>query len=114
MLGVSYRAGRKVAIGVVGLGVLLVGIAMLALPGPAVVVIPLGLGILAAEFAWARRWLKRLRDGSNRVVGRARGTAAQRTTRSAAGSGVGARPKRRSSRPEGTPFDWVELRPRRL
>jgi len=35
-------------------------------------VIPLGLGILAVEFAWARRWLKRLRDGSSWAVGRHR------------------------------------------
>ena len=41
------------------------GIAMLALPGPAVVVIPLGLGILALEFAWARHWLRRMKERTN-------------------------------------------------
>lgn len=75
-LAASYKAGRKLVIGGVGLGVLIVGIGMLVLPGPAVVVIPLGLGILAAEFAWARRWLKRLREGSSRVLGRVPGAAA--------------------------------------
>ena len=37
----------------------LLGIAMIALPGPAVVVIPAGLAILATEFLWARRALQR-------------------------------------------------------
>ena len=37
----------------------LLGIAMIALPGPAVVVIPAGLAILATEFLWAPRALKR-------------------------------------------------------
>jgi len=52
---------RKLAIAVVGGSVVLVGIAMLVLPGPAILVIPLGLAILATEFLWARRWLKHLR-----------------------------------------------------
>lgn len=39
--------------------VLLAGIAMLVLPGPAILVIPLGLSILALEFAWAERLLER-------------------------------------------------------
>jgi tellurite resistance protein TerC len=38
--------------------VLLFGIALLVLPGPAIVVIPVGLAILATEYAWARRWLR--------------------------------------------------------
>jgi tellurite resistance protein TerC len=68
----SCDAGRKLVIGLVGLSVLILGVAMVVLPGPAVLVIPLGLGILAVEFAWARRWLKRLRDGSSWAVGRLR------------------------------------------
>ena len=34
---------------------LLVGIAMILLPGPACLVIPAGLAILATEFEWAHR-----------------------------------------------------------
>ena len=45
-----------VAVGVVVLGA---GIAMLALPGPAFVVIPIGLAILSLEFAWAERLLEK-------------------------------------------------------
>ena len=72
----SYRAGRKIVVGVVGLTVLALGVALVVLPGPAFLVIPLGLGILAAEFAWARRWLEQLRDGSERWLDRLRSPAA--------------------------------------
>lgn len=58
----SYRQARKAVILLIGSSVLVVGAAMILLPGPAVIVIPLGLTILSVEFAWARRWLKRMRD----------------------------------------------------
>lgn len=38
---------------------LLIGVALIVLPGPAIIVIPIGLGILASEFIWARRVVKR-------------------------------------------------------
>ncbi len=50
---------RRVIVAVIGFTVLLIGVAMMVLPGPAVVVIPLGLAILATEFVWARRVLKK-------------------------------------------------------
>lgn len=53
---------RRILIGTVGGIVLLVGIAMIILPGPAIVVVPLGLAILATEFAWARRLKEKARD----------------------------------------------------
>lgn len=54
----TYKLARRLAILLVGATVLVVGLAMVFLPGPAIVVIPVGLGILGIEFAWARRWLK--------------------------------------------------------
>jgi uncharacterized protein (TIGR02611 family) len=53
---------RKLIVGIVGGVVLAIGIAMLVLPGPAVVVIPIGLAILATEFPWAQR----IYDGASR------------------------------------------------
>ena len=44
---------------VVGFTVLLAGLAMLVLPGPALAVIPIGLFLLALEFQWAENWLER-------------------------------------------------------
>jgi tellurite resistance protein TerC len=48
--------------------VLAVGVAMIVLPGPAFLVIPVGLGILGIEFAWARRWLKKIKERGASVV----------------------------------------------
>jgi uncharacterized protein (TIGR02611 family) len=57
----TYKIARRIAVAVVGTTVLAVGIALIALPGPAIVVIPLGLAILSVEFAWARLWLRKIR-----------------------------------------------------
>jgi len=53
---------RKILVAVLGGALLIAGVAMLFLPGPAVVVIPAALAILALEFLWARRWLAWLRE----------------------------------------------------
>lgn len=58
----GIQAARRVIVGVVGGTIVAIGVAMLVLPGPAFVVIPVGLGILGLEFAWARRWLRKLRE----------------------------------------------------
>lgn len=58
---------RRVIVGVIGTTVVLFGIALMVLPGPAIVVIPLGLAILATEFVWARRWLQRARTFMYRI-----------------------------------------------
>ena len=47
----THKGARKVVVAVVGGTVVLLGIAMIVLPGPALLVIPLGLGVLAIEFA---------------------------------------------------------------
>ncbi len=64
----TLLAVRKVAVAVVGGGVLAVGVLMVVLPGPAFVVIPAGLGILGVEFAWARRWLVHVREHGGRAI----------------------------------------------
>lgn len=64
-LYVSYKMARRIVIAVIGITVLLLGIALLVLPGPAFVVIPTGLAILGLEFAWARRWLIKVRAGAH-------------------------------------------------
>ena len=47
------------------------GVAMIVLPGPAVIVIPIGLAILASEFVWAARLLHRFKLRRNPVPGSA-------------------------------------------
>jgi uncharacterized protein (TIGR02611 family) len=52
---------RVIRVGIAAFGflVVLAGLAMLVLPGPGLLVIAIGLGILALEFAWAERLLER-------------------------------------------------------
>jgi uncharacterized protein (TIGR02611 family) len=52
----------RIGFAVFGFLVVLAGLAMLVLPGPGLIVIAIGLGILALEFAWAERLLERTVD----------------------------------------------------
>lgn len=61
MIQWTLRKLRKVIVALVGSTVTLIGIIMIFTPGPAVIVIPLGLGILATEFLWARHMLHKVK-----------------------------------------------------
>jgi len=61
---VIFRQAKRLVIFLIGATVIALGVAMLVLPGPAIIVIPTGLGILATEFVWARHLLRRLREGA--------------------------------------------------
>lgn len=56
------QAKRLIKI-VFGFTLLVIGIILIVLPGPATVVIPSALAILATEFVWARKLLKKLNGG---------------------------------------------------
>lgn len=68
-------AARKVAVLVAGGTVLAIGVALIVLPGPAFLVIPAGLAILATEFLWARRLLEYVKERAARLLGRRRRAA---------------------------------------
>lgn len=53
---------KKIIVGVIGITILIIGILLLVLPGPAFIVIPIGLGILATEFAWAKNILEKVKQ----------------------------------------------------
>ena len=53
------RALKKISITLAGGILLLLGIIMIVLPGPAVLIIPLALTILSLEYQWAKHWLKK-------------------------------------------------------
>lgn len=53
---------KRLIVAVIGITILVIGIAMIVLPGPAFVVIPLALGLLATEFVWARKLLQVVRE----------------------------------------------------
>jgi uncharacterized protein (TIGR02611 family) len=76
----TYQWAKRIAISIVGGSVLLMGLAMLVLPGPGLLVIPLGLAILGLEFAWARRWLRKVRESAQTVMSRRAAEPAQRAS----------------------------------
>ncbi|MCG9721801.1 PGPGW domain-containing protein [Shewanella sp. Isolate7] len=50
---------RKTLITVIGGTLCLIGLLLLVLPGPAWLLLPIGLAVLSLEYPWARFWLKK-------------------------------------------------------
>jgi uncharacterized protein (TIGR02611 family) len=72
----SLKQVKRLIVAVIGFTTLGIGIAMIVLPGPAILVIPLGLSILATEFVWAKTFLEKVRSRLKRTgssLNRARG-----------------------------------------
>jgi len=63
----TLKQAKRIIKIVVGFTLLLIGAAMIVLPGPATLVIPVGLAILATEFVWARRLFRRFKDRANTI-----------------------------------------------
>jgi uncharacterized protein (TIGR02611 family) len=59
---------------VVGFTVLLGGLAMLVLPGPAFAVIPIGLAILSLEFFWAEQAMEKALEQAEKAKTKAKDT----------------------------------------
>ena len=75
VMQVTYRAARRIAIAIMGTTVVLLGVAMLVLPGPGILTIILGLMLLGVEFAFARRWVERIKKKTGQAVVYARSRA---------------------------------------
>ncbi|MFA3783139.1 PGPGW domain-containing protein [Melioribacteraceae bacterium 4301-Me] len=58
----TLKQFKKILTAIVGFTVLGIGIIMIITPGPASLVIPLGLTILASEFLWAKKVLEKLKE----------------------------------------------------
>ena len=54
------RAARRLLVALAGGAILALGLLLIVTPGPALLVIPAGLGVLALEFETPRRWRERL------------------------------------------------------
>jgi len=61
----SYAMARRIVVAVIGATLIGLGGVLLVVPGPGLLVLGLGLGVLALEFAWARRWLRKLREATS-------------------------------------------------
>jgi hypothetical protein len=96
------RRVRQILVLISGGTVLLAGTVMIMLPGPGVLVIALGLGILATEFAWARDMLERMRQivaKGARMLGLRRGCAPADSGGAQRSCSAAPEPQRLSSRP---------------
>ena len=77
------RLLRRIAVGVVGTVILVVGLVLLVAPGPGLVVIALTLGVFAIEYQWARRNLAAVQARARSAALKA---AASRVATASAGS----------------------------
>ena len=68
----TYRTAKRIVIAIIGTTVVLLGVAMLVLPGPGILTIILGLMLLGVEFAFARRWLVRIKSASQKAADKVR------------------------------------------
>ena len=68
------RSGKRIAVSVAGITLLVLGIAMMVLPVPGILFIIAGLAVLATEYVWAERALNfaklKAEQAKNKVLGR--------------------------------------------
>ena len=72
MLRATYRGAKRLVVFGLGCTLLVIGLALVFLPGPGIPIIFLGLILLGTEFVWARQWLRRLRVVTHRTGRRVR------------------------------------------
>lgn len=58
----SIKQIKRLIVGIIGTTILVIGLAMIILPGPAFIVIPVGLSVLATEFLWAKKIVQKFKD----------------------------------------------------
>lgn len=63
----SLKQLKRILIAIIGGTIVVIGLAMIVLPGPAFIVIPLGLSILATEFIWAKKMIARFKEQFERL-----------------------------------------------
>lgn len=67
MLIKTIKSAKRIIVIIFGFTILLLGIALLFLPGPGILTIILGLFILSAEYLWAKRLLERVKSGVDKL-----------------------------------------------
>lgn len=73
----SLKQAKKLAVGVIGSTILIIGLVLLVMPGPGLLVIIVGLGILASEFVWA----KNLREKAKNHYQKTKNSIKSKTTK---------------------------------
>ena len=85
---VIARSGKRIVVLIAGCAILGAGVAMLALPGPGVLVIIVGLAVLATEFAWAERMLDRAASSAHAATSKVSSNRASKLALVASASGL--------------------------
>ena len=62
-----YKQIKRLAIFLIGISIVLIGCILFFTPGPAIVVIPIGLAILATEFIWAKKLLNKFKEKTSSI-----------------------------------------------
>jgi uncharacterized protein (TIGR02611 family) len=63
----TLKQAKRLILVVIGFTAILLGAVMLVTPGPGIATIVAGVAILATEFVWAKKLLKRFGDGANNL-----------------------------------------------
>ena len=62
-----YKQLRRFVVLLIGSIIVLAGIVLIFTPGPAIIVIPFGLAILATEFSWAKKLLQKFKSKTSEI-----------------------------------------------
>ena len=65
---ILYKQIRKLVIFLIGTSIVLIGCVLFFTPGPAIIVIPIGLAVLATEFIWAKKLLKKFKETTSSIT----------------------------------------------
>ena len=64
---VLYKQIKRLAIFLIGISIVLIGCILFFTPGPAIIVIPAGLALLATEFIWAKKLLNKFKETTSSI-----------------------------------------------
>ncbi len=78
LLRVVLQNGKRIAVLVIGLALVVGGLALLVLPGPGILIVIAGLAVLGTEFAWARHLMDRAKDQAGKAKEKAGGVLRRR------------------------------------
>lgn len=61
---------KRFLVTLIGFTILMIGIVMIVFPGPAFIIIPLGLAILGTEYVWANKMFEKMKKGVKKTFGK--------------------------------------------
>ncbi len=69
LLAFIFRSTKRIVVLVIGLALVVGGVALLVLPGPGILLVVAGLAVLASEFAWAETMLNQAKRTAKQATG---------------------------------------------